>query len=100
MVLQPHSHAFHVFNSCGNFLCDFSRCLTHYVGTAFSHSMNTCEPNMRFDLIDGFLDSLSCGLGRVHGHASKAYFVGPRLCACDTFIGSSNIVPLRSHCLF
>jgi hypothetical protein len=100
MVLQPHSHAFHVFNSCGNFLCDFSQCLTHYVGTTFSHSMNTCEPNMRFHLIDGFLDSLSCGLGRVHGHASKAYFVGPRLCACDTFIGSSNIVPLRSHCLF
>jgi hypothetical protein len=34
---------------------------------SFSHSMNTHEPNMRFHLFDGFLDSLSCGLGRVHG---------------------------------
>jgi hypothetical protein len=63
---------------------------------SFSRSMNTCEPNMRFCLIDGFLDSLSSGLGRVHGHASKASFVGPQLCPCDVFIGSSHIVPLRS----
>jgi hypothetical protein len=32
---------------------------------------------MRFHLIDGFLDSLSCGLGRVLEHASRASFVGP-----------------------
>jgi hypothetical protein len=50
---------------------------------------------MRFHLFDGFLDSFSCGLGRVRGHASKASFVGPRLCSCDTSIGSSHIVPLR-----
>jgi hypothetical protein len=43
----------------------------------FSHSLNTHEPNMRFRLIDGFLDSLSCGLGRVLGLASRASFVGP-----------------------
>jgi hypothetical protein len=38
-------------------------------GHSFSHSMNTHEPNMRFHLFYGFLDSLPCGLGRVHGHA-------------------------------
>jgi hypothetical protein len=37
--------------------------------------MNTCEPNMRFHFIDGFLDSFSCGLGRVRGRASKASFI-------------------------
>jgi hypothetical protein len=63
MVLQPHSHAFHVFDSCGNLLCDFSQCLTLKVVIDFSHSMNTCEPNMRFRLIEGFLDSFSYGLG-------------------------------------
>jgi hypothetical protein len=63
--------------------------------------MNTCEPNMRFHLIDGFLDSFSCGLGWVRGHASRASFVGPRLCSCDAFIGSSHVVPLRaSHHFF
>jgi hypothetical protein len=36
---------------------------------SFSHNMNTHEPNMRFHLLDGFLDSLSYGLRRVHGHA-------------------------------
>jgi hypothetical protein len=46
----------------------------------FSHSMNTREPNMRFHLFDGFLDSFSCGLGRVRGHVSRASFVGPRPC--------------------
>jgi hypothetical protein len=65
---------------------------------AFSYSMNTCEPNMRFHLIDGFLDSWSCGLGHVHGHASRASFGGPRLCPCNASIGSSHAVPLRdSH---
>jgi hypothetical protein len=44
---------------------------------SFSHSMNTREPNMRFHLIDGFFDSFSCELGRVHGHASRASFVAP-----------------------
>jgi hypothetical protein len=43
----------------------------------FSHSMNTHEPNMRFLLIDGFIDSFSCGLGQVCGHVSKISFVGP-----------------------
>jgi hypothetical protein len=57
--------------------------------------MNTCEPNMRFCPIDGFLDSLSCGLGWVHGHASRASFVGPRLCHCDASIGFSHVVPCR-----
>jgi hypothetical protein len=55
---------------------------------------------MRFRLIDEFLDSLSCGLGCVHGHASKASFVGPQLYPCDAFIGSSHIVPLRSRRFF
>jgi hypothetical protein len=41
---------------------------------SFFHSMNTRELNMRFHLFNGFLDSLSRGLGRVHGHASKAFF--------------------------
>jgi hypothetical protein len=61
----------------------------------FSHSMNIHEPNMRFCLIDGFLDSFSCGLGRVYEHSSRASFVGPQLCPCDTSIGSSNVDPLR-----
>jgi hypothetical protein len=65
---------------------------------SFSHSMNTREPNMRFRLIDGFLDSFSCGLGQVHGYASRASFVGPRLYPCNDSIGSSHVVPLRdSH---
>jgi hypothetical protein len=50
MVLQPHSYAFHVFDSCGILVC------------GFSHSMNTCEPNMRFHLFDGLLDYFSCGM--------------------------------------
>jgi hypothetical protein len=58
------------------------------------HSMNIREPNMRFHLIDGFLDSISCRLGRVHGHAFRASFVDPRLCPCDASIGSSHVVPL------
>jgi hypothetical protein len=65
---------------------------------SFSHSMNTREPNMRFHLFDGFLDSLSCGLGRVHGHTSRASFVGQQLCSCDAFISSSYFVPFKdSH---
>jgi hypothetical protein len=28
---------------------------------------------------------------------SRDSFVGPRLCSCDAFIGSSHIVPLRSR---
>jgi hypothetical protein len=68
-------------------------------GYIFSHSMNTHEPNMRFHLFDRFLNSFSCGLGRVHGHASIASVIGPWLCPCDAFIGSSHVVPLRvSHC--
>jgi hypothetical protein len=55
---------------------------------------------MRFHLIDGFLVSFSCGLERVHGHASRASFVGPRPCSCDASIGSSHIVPLRDSCHF
>jgi hypothetical protein len=66
----------------------------------FSHSMNTHEPNMRFRLLNGFFDSLSCGLGRVHEHASRASFVGPRLCPCDVSIGSSHVVPLIDSCHF
>jgi hypothetical protein len=62
---------------------------------SFSHSMNTHEPNMRFCLINGFLDSFSYRLGRVYEHASRASFVGPRLCPCDASIGSSHVVPLR-----
>jgi hypothetical protein len=27
---------------------------------------------MRFHLFDGFIDSFSCGLGRVRGHVSRA----------------------------
>jgi hypothetical protein len=61
----------------------------------FSHSMNTREPNMRFHLIDGSLDSFSCVLGRVYGHACRVSFVGPRLCSYDVSIGSSHIVLLR-----
>jgi hypothetical protein len=67
-------------------------------GCSFSHSMSTHEHNMRFLLIDGFLDSFSCGLGRVHGHASRASFVGLRLCPCDASIGSSHDGPLRDSC--
>jgi hypothetical protein len=59
------------------------------------HSMNTHELNMRFHLFDRFLDSFSCGLGHIRGHASRASFVGPRLCPCDASIGSSHVVPLR-----
>jgi hypothetical protein len=60
--------------------------------------MNACEHNMRFRLIDGFLDSFSYGLGWVHGHASTTSFVGPWLCPCDASIGSSHGVPFRdSH---
>jgi hypothetical protein len=55
---------------------------------------------MRFCLIGGLLDSFSCGLGRVHGHASGASFVGPRLCPCDASIGSSYVVRLRDSCHF
>jgi hypothetical protein len=63
MVLQPYSHAFRVFDSCGNLLCVFTQCLTHEVVITFSHSMNTRESNISFCLFDGFLDSFSCGLG-------------------------------------
>jgi hypothetical protein len=47
-------------------------CLTCIGGHSFSHSMNTHESNMRFHLFDGFIDSFSCGLGRVRGHVSRA----------------------------
>jgi hypothetical protein len=43
-------------------------CLTCVGGHSFSHSMNTHDLFMRFDVL---LDSLSCGLGRVHGHVSR-----------------------------
>jgi hypothetical protein len=37
-------------------------------------------------------------VARVHGHNSRISFVGPRLCSCDAFIGSSHVVPSRdSH---
>jgi hypothetical protein len=44
-------------------------CLTCVGGHSFCHSMNTHELFVRFD---GLLDSLSCGLGRVRGHVSRA----------------------------
>jgi hypothetical protein len=37
-------------------------------GHNFSYSTITHDPFMRFD---GFLDSFSCGLGRVRGHDSR-----------------------------
>jgi hypothetical protein len=43
-------------------------CLPCVDGHSFSHSMITHEPSVRFD---GFLNSFSCGLGRVHGHVSR-----------------------------
>jgi hypothetical protein len=52
---------------------------------------------MRFHLFDRFLDSFSCGFGRVHGHAFRVSFVGPRLCPCDASIGSSHVFPLRAR---
>jgi hypothetical protein len=50
---------------------------------------------MRFCLIDGFLDFLSCGLERVHGHAFRVSFVGPQFCPYDASIGSSHAILLR-----
>jgi hypothetical protein len=45
-----------------------------------------------------FLTPFSYELGWVHGHASRAFFVGPWLCSCDVSIGSSHVVPFRdSH---
>jgi hypothetical protein len=55
---------------------------------------------MRFCLFDRFLDSFSCGFGRVHGHASRVSFVSPRLCPCDASIGSSHVFPLRARPFF
>jgi hypothetical protein len=49
--------------------CGFSVCLTCAGGHNFSRSMNTHEPFVKFD---GFLDSFSCGLGRVCEHAYRA----------------------------
>jgi hypothetical protein len=43
-------------------------CLPCVDGHSFSHSMITHEPFMRFHR---FLDSFSCGLGRVRGHVSR-----------------------------
>jgi hypothetical protein len=43
-------------------------CLPCVDGHNFSHSMITHGPFVRFD---GLLDSFSCGLGRVRGHASR-----------------------------
>jgi hypothetical protein len=63
----------------------------------FSHSKNTREPNMRFRLTDGFLDSFSYGLGQVHRHAYRASSIGPRLCPCYVSIGSSHVVPLIDY---
>jgi hypothetical protein len=74
----------------------FLRWFRHISGHNFSHSMNTHEPNMRFHLFDRFLDSFSCGLARVHGHASRAFVVGLWFCPCDASIGSSHVVPLRA----
>jgi hypothetical protein len=61
MVLQPHSHAFRVFDSCGNLFCGFSQWLTHLVVIAFYHSMNTCELNMRFCFFMDFLTPCLAG---------------------------------------
>jgi hypothetical protein len=43
-------------------------CLPCVDGNNFSHSMITHESFVRFD---GFIDSFSCGLGRVRGHVSR-----------------------------
>jgi hypothetical protein len=47
-------------------------CLTCVGSHGFSHSINTHESNMIFHLFDGFIDSFSCGLGRVREHAYRA----------------------------
>jgi hypothetical protein len=47
-------------------------CLPCVDGHSFSHSMISHEPFVRFD---GFLDSFSCGLGRVHGHVSRVFLL-------------------------
>jgi hypothetical protein len=61
--------------SCVWFLWEFGLWLFSVVDSfgshSFSHSMNTHEPNMRLHLFDRFLDSCSCGLGRVRGHLLK-----------------------------
>jgi hypothetical protein len=67
MVLQPH-HSLSCVWFLWDLTCDFYVCLTCVGGHSFSHSMNTHEPFVRFD---GFLDSFSCGLERVHGHVSR-----------------------------
>jgi hypothetical protein len=52
---------------------------------------------MRICLIDGFLNSFSSGLGRVHGHASSASFVGPRLCPVGLISMSGVSLKTESH---
>jgi hypothetical protein len=71
-------------------------CLTCVDGHIFSHSMITHEPFVRFD---GFLDSLSCGLGRVRGHVFRASLLVHDFVLVIFFFGSSYVGPLRaSHC--
>jgi hypothetical protein len=90
--------------SCVCFLWKFGlwlfSVLDSFSGHIFSHNMNTHEPNMRFHLFDRFLDSFSCGLGRVHERASRASIIGPWLCPCDASIGSSHAVPFRASRTF
>jgi hypothetical protein len=47
-------------------------CLPCVDGHSFSHSMISHEPFVRFD---GFLNSFSCGLGRVNGHVSRVFLL-------------------------
>jgi hypothetical protein len=77
--------------------CGSSMCLPCVDGHSFSHSMITHEPFVRFN---GFIDSFSCGLGRVCRHSYRPFFVGPRLCSCDASIGSSHVVPLDIFVVF
>jgi hypothetical protein len=98
MVLQPHSHVFRVFDSCGNLVCDFSQWLTHLVVIAFLIAWTLMSPIWDFTLLMDPLTPFSCGLRWVRGHASRASFVGPWLYPCDASIDSSHVVPFRdSH---
>jgi hypothetical protein len=97
--LDPGRRAPHFWGGSVTFGLLLFKVLDSFSDHSFSHSLNTHEPNMRFHLFDRFLDSFSCGLGRVHGRASRASIVGPWLCPCDASIGSSH-VPLRASRLF
>jgi hypothetical protein len=69
--------------------------LDSFGGHNFSHCMNTHESNMIFHLLMDSLTPFSSGLGRAHGHAFRASFVGPRYCPCNDSFSSSHVVPFR-----